>query len=96
MATVAKQSSRTARRPPGGGNGAGGVVGTVMNWPDRFREYVAGLRREMRLVTWPGKQQVQATTVVVLLTVFFFAVFFGVVDYVLAWGQTRVYQYFSN
>ncbi len=48
--------------------------------------------RELRLVTWPGRAQVRATTLVVLVTVFAFAVFFGVVDYFLAWGQRLVYQ----
>ncbi len=33
---------------------------------------------------------------VVLVTVFVFAFFFGVVDYILTYGQTRVYEYFSN
>ena len=58
--------------------------------------YVDGLRREMRLVTWPSRNQVRATTMVVLVTVFVFAFFFGVVDYVLTYGQTRLYEYFSN
>ena len=72
----------------------GGVVARIKSWPTRFRTYVDGIRREMRLVTWPGRQQVQATTVVVLVTVFAFALYFGVVDYVLTIGQTEVYGYF--
>ena len=68
----------------------------MASWPSRFRTYVDGLRREMRLVTWPSWNQVRATTMVVLVTVFVFAFFFGVVDYILTYGQTRVYEYFSN
>lgn len=63
--------------------------------PVRVRTYLDGVVRELRLVTWPGKQQVRATTVVVLVTVFAFAVFFGVVDYVLAWGQRLLYETFT-
>ncbi|MDE0109445.1 MAG: preprotein translocase subunit SecE [Bryobacterales bacterium] len=63
--------------------------------PVRVRTYLDGVVRELRLVTWPGKQQVRATTLVVLVTVFAFAVFFGVVDYVLAWGQRLLYQTFT-
>ena len=92
MAAVAKQVSRSAKQAPQ--SGVGGVINNVTGWPNRFRTYVDGLRREMRLVTWPSKQQVQATTVVVLVTVFAFAVFFGVVDYIFALGQTRLYEYF--
>jgi preprotein translocase subunit SecE len=50
----------------------------------------------MKLVTWPTRQQVQATTAVVLVTVFLFALYFFVVDYTLSNGLTRVYQYFTR
>ncbi len=64
----------------------------MASWPSRFRTYVDGLRREMRLVTWPNRNQVRATTMVVLVTVFVFAFFFGVVDYILAYIQSLVYS----
>jgi preprotein translocase subunit SecE len=63
-------------------------------WLPRFQAYVEELKREMRLVTWPNRAQVRSTTLVVLVTVFAFAVFFGVVDFLLASGQTALYQYF--
>jgi preprotein translocase subunit SecE len=63
-------------------------------WLPRLQAYVDELRREMRLVTWPNRAQVRSTTAVVLVTVFAFAVFFGIVDFVLASGQTALYQYF--
>ena len=77
----------------------GGVLGAisgVKDWPARFRFYIDGLKREMRLVTWPGKQQVQATTAVVLVTVFIFAFYFGVVDYILTFLQNKLYDYFLD
>jgi preprotein translocase subunit SecE len=69
---------------------------TVQSWPARVRNYIEEHRREMRLVTWPSRAQVQGTTIVVLATVAFFGVYFGIVDYILALGQTRLYQLFSN
>jgi preprotein translocase subunit SecE len=60
--------------------------------PDRVRTYIDGVMREVRLVTWPNREQVRATTMVVLITVFAFAVFFGVVDYVLAIAQRSIYK----
>ena len=71
-------------------------MASMKAWPDRFRTYVEEHKREMRLVTWPSRQQVRGTTVVVLVTVFFFGVYFGIVDYVLAIGQTRLYQALGN
>lgn len=87
MATVAKQ----ARASQGGS-----LVERVKNWPPRFRTFYDGIRREMRLVTWPSWQQVQSTTLVVLVTVFLFALYFGVVDYGLAQGMRSLYQYFGG
>lgn len=64
--------------------------------PVRVRKYLDGVMRELRLVTWPGRDQVRGTTVVVLVTVFAFAVYFGIVDYVLAWGQRLLYSTFTQ
>ena len=63
--------------------------------PARMRNYLDGVMRELRLVTWPGRDQVRATTIVVLVCVFAFALFFGVVDYFLAWGQRMLYGTFG-
>jgi len=62
----------------------------------RLRAYIGEIEREMRLVTWPSREQIRATTIVVLVTVFAFAVFFGIVDYFLALGQTKLYQIFTQ
>ncbi len=93
MANVPKRSPGSKKAAQGG---VGGALRAIPTWPARFRTYVDGLKREMRLVTWPSRKQVQATTVVVLVTVFAFALFFGVVDYLLALGQTNLYEQFTR
>ncbi len=65
----------------------------------RIKDYAAGVRTEMRRVTWPGKQEVYSTTILVILTTFFFAfvfwiydhIFFLMVGKVLAWGKTLLH-----
>ena len=94
MATTVKQASQGTRRSAKQANV--GVVESIQTAPTRLRNYVDGLEREMRLVTWPSKEQVQSTTLVVLVTVFAFAAFFGVVDFLLAYVQTNVYRYFTQ
>ena len=79
---------------PGGKAAKRAVATGPTSWLPRFRAYVEELKREMRLVTWPNRAQVRSTTMVVLVTVFAFAVFFGVVDFLLAKGQTELYEYF--
>jgi preprotein translocase subunit SecE len=65
-------------------------------WPQQVKSYYEDLRQEMRRVTWPGRQQVQATTVVVILTVFAFAAYFGVVDAVIDHTVVRAYAELSK
>ncbi len=47
---------------------------------ERLREYSHEVKVEMKRVTWPGKQEVYGTTVMVLVTTFAFAVFFYFCD----------------
>jgi preprotein translocase subunit SecE len=88
MATAAKSAAKASD--------SGGFVEKVKGWPVRFRTFYDGLKREMKLVTWPTRMQVQATTAVVLVTVFLFAFYFALVDYTLSTGLQRLYQYFTT
>lgn len=72
---------------PGGGNAKG-----ITSWPARVRNYVDGLKTEMKHVTWPSKKQVQATTAVVIATVFLFAAYFALIDAVLGTTVNRIFQ----
>jgi preprotein translocase subunit SecE len=60
-----------------------GALEKVKEWPTATKNYIAELQSEMKRVTWPNSKQVQATTAVVILTVFAFAAFFQVVDSIL-------------
>ena len=53
---------------------------SMKQWPQIIRDYIDDLKLEMRRVTWPTRAQVQATTLVVILTVFAFAAYFKLVD----------------
>ncbi len=68
----------------------------IKGWPGAVRAYVNELQLEMKRVTWPNKKQVQATTAVVILTVFAFAAYFAVVDLVLTRSVTRFYELFTK
>jgi preprotein translocase subunit SecE len=48
----------------------------------QVQDYFDDVRTEMKRVTWPGKQEVYGTTVMVILSTFLFAAYFGVCDYV--------------
>ena len=45
-----------------------------------FRQYSSEVMVETKKVTWPGKQEVYGTTVMVILTTFLFGIYFAVCD----------------
>jgi preprotein translocase SecE subunit len=50
----------------------------------------------MRKVSWPNRDEVVGTTVVVIIAVFLFGFYLGLVDYVLGLGLNRVLDYFAG
>jgi preprotein translocase subunit SecE len=44
-------------------------------------EFITDTRKELKNVSWPNRRELVSTTVVVIVTVFFFGVFLAVVDY---------------
>jgi len=71
-------------------------VQSVTTWPNRTRDYFNELKLEMRRVSWPNRKQVEGTTAVVILTVFAFAAFFGVVDLILNDTIVKLYHAMSR
>jgi preprotein translocase subunit SecE len=77
------------------GDGAGSALSSVVGWPTKTKTFLEDVRSETRRVTWPSARQIRATTVVVIVTVFFFGAYFGILDWVytravgwlLQWGQ---------
>jgi preprotein translocase subunit SecE len=55
----------------------------VKSWPERVKAFYNDVRTEMKKVTTPSLKEVRATTAVVIITVFLFAAYFAVVDYIL-------------
>jgi preprotein translocase subunit SecE len=69
---------------------AGEVVANKVNWIESTRSYLGDIRSEMKRVTWPSRDRVQSTTLVVILSVFIFATYFKVVDTVIERTVVRV------
>jgi preprotein translocase subunit SecE len=59
---------------------AGEVVAKKVSWIESTRSYLGDIRSEMKRVTWPSRDRVQSTTLVVILSVFIFAAYFKIVD----------------
>jgi len=66
----------------------------IRNLPTRVSTFTADVRSELRKVTWPSKKEIYGTTIVVLVTVFFFGVFLFLVDSGLQVVIGRIIRYF--
>ena len=72
------------------------IATTLRSWPERIRTFYHDVRTEMKKVTSPSLKEVQGTTTVVIITVFLFALFFFLTDYVISQSLERMLHYFSR
>lgn len=70
----------------------GGQAKKALSLANKVGDYVNDLKTEMKHVTWPAKKQVQATTAVVIISVFLFAAYFAAVDLVLGRAISKVFD----
>jgi preprotein translocase subunit SecE len=77
-------------------NDDNGLIGQVKSWPVRISTFYHDVRTEMKKVTTPSRKEVQATTMVVIITVFIFGAFFWVVDTTLAHSMDLVLRELSG
>jgi preprotein translocase subunit SecE len=64
--------------------------------PDRLMAFLKDVRAEMRKVIVPSRAEVQSTTTIVIATVFIFAAYFALVDYIVGQGVTQLIQHFTK
>ncbi len=74
---------------------AGGSFGEKLKaWPERVKSFYNDVRTEMRKVTAPTWKEVRGTTTVVIITVFIFALYFGIIDFLIQHGVTALFKAF--
>ena len=73
-----------------------GFIGTVKSWPGRTKSFYTEVRTEMKKVTTPTRKEVQATTMVVIITVFIFGLYFFLVDNVIQHGVDWLLRHFTH
>ncbi len=57
----------------------------------RFRQFLVDVWGELKKTTWPGRQEVYGTTLVVIVTVLICATFLWIVDLFLNKGMERIF-----
>ena len=59
---------------------AGDFGDRLKSWPERIKSFYNDVRSEMKKVTAPSFKEVQATTTIVIITVFLFGLYLFIVD----------------
>ena len=72
----------------------GNFADRVKSWPEKIKSFYNDVRTETRKVTAPSLKEVQGTTTVVIITVFIFALYFGIIDFVIQHGVTALFRAF--
>jgi preprotein translocase subunit SecE len=71
-------------------------VEKIKGWAESAKQFYLDVRSEMKKVTWPARQEVVGTTIVVVVAVFFFGFYLGLVDYLLDLGLRWVLTRFTG
>jgi len=68
----------------------GGPVGWVVGKFRELKTFFVEVRSELKKVTWPSKQEVYSTTIVVIATTFFFGFYLYGLDLLMSQLFTKV------
>jgi preprotein translocase subunit SecE len=68
----------------------------MKDWIQQIRDFLSETRVEMRKVSFPSRDEVFATTIVVLITSFVFAVFLWFSDLIIQKGYVAIVGVFSR
>jgi len=67
-----------------------------VEWYRKTVEFLKEVQAELKRTTWPAWREVRGTTTVVIITVFIFAIYLGVVDVALSNVLQRILSLFSR
>jgi preprotein translocase subunit SecE len=67
----------------------------MMSWWTKAKEFLSEVRAEMRKVTFPTREEVVGTTIVVLITSFVFATFLFIADRLIIWAYSGIVKVFG-
>ena len=71
------------------------AVGSVMAWWDKSRTFLSQVKNEIERVTWPTWKEVQATTLVVIMTSVMFGVYLWGIDMILNTAAGALFRAFG-
>jgi preprotein translocase subunit SecE len=61
-----------------------------IRWYKRFINFLKETRAELRKVTWPSRNEVTSTTIVVIIATVFFGFYLFFMDIIFSWVITQI------
>jgi len=61
-----------------------------IRWYKRFIVFLRDVKAEIKKVTWPSKNEVYSTTIVVIIATIFFGVYLYLLDIIFSWLISQV------
>ncbi len=58
-----------------------------------FQQYLYEVKTETKRVSWPGKQEIYGTTVMVIVTTFLFGIYFAICDKAFGFTMQALLKY---
>lgn len=65
-----------------------------VRWYKRLRNFFKETRAEVKKVTWPSRNEVYSTTIVVIIATLFFAIYLYALDIVFSWVISQIKNIF--
>jgi len=65
-----------------------------VRWYNRLRNFGRDVLAEVKKVTWPSRNEVYSTTIVVLIATTFFGIYLYALDIVFSWMITQIKSIF--
>lgn len=66
-----------------------------MNWWTKTQEFLSEVRTEMRKVSFPTRDEVMGTTIVVLVTSVIFGIYLFAADRIIQWAYQSIVRVFG-
>jgi preprotein translocase SecE subunit len=92
MAEAARKLRQEGASSEGSSLTGSSIITRAAEYPKRVQKYFHDVRAELKLVNWPSWDDVKSTTLVVVVTVAFFAVYFLITDTIFS----RMWSYFRH
>jgi preprotein translocase subunit SecE len=95
MTTIAQSAKLKSGESNGPSLNLPGPVQRIAEYPKRIQQFFHEVRVELRQVNWPTRPEVSSTTLVVIITVAFFGLYFFFVDRGMSWFIENLLKLFK-